>query len=219
MKKSTINKKMLLLMGPQGSGNHLFSKIFALHPDVNGWSQTLDKSEETNYFLPHYKEPFSHYWHNLELIDENIMGGKNYACVSVSIPFWIKDKFVLPPAQEFIERVRTLDIDVQVVMIGRDRNILTHQETRLRGGPTWGCALQFLKSFKELPFFVSTELLYLYRRRYVKTIGQWLDFPVADEDPRIEEILSEDTNAKYINFAKNEYLDNLMTKQQPYKDE
>ena len=218
MPKTSTNKKILLLMGPQGSGNHLFSKIFALHPEVKGWDQSLDKSEPTNYFLPHYKEPFSKYWENLDLIDENIMGGKDYASVSVSIPFWIKDKFVLPPAQDFIERVRNLGIEVQTVIIGRDRNILTHQETRLRGGPTWGCALQFLKSFREIPFFVSTELLFLYRRRYVKTIGQWLNFPVADEDSRIEEILSNDTNEKYINFAKNEFLDTLMTNQQPYKD-
>ena len=29
--------KILIITGPQGSGNHLYSKIFAMHPLVNGW--------------------------------------------------------------------------------------------------------------------------------------------------------------------------------------
>ena len=28
---------MLIVTGPQGSGNHLFAKLFNLHPEVYGW--------------------------------------------------------------------------------------------------------------------------------------------------------------------------------------
>ncbi len=30
--------KLLVVTGPQGSGNHLLAKIFNLHPKVNGWN-------------------------------------------------------------------------------------------------------------------------------------------------------------------------------------
>ena len=45
---------MLILTGPQGAGNHLFSKVFAQHPSVYGWqdltqeywSRTWQESQE-----------------------------------------------------------------------------------------------------------------------------------------------------------------------------
>ena len=46
---------LLIITGPQGSGNHLFSKLFNLHPDVYGWD--MEK-----YWVGHHTEPFSEYW-------------------------------------------------------------------------------------------------------------------------------------------------------------
>ena len=40
-------KTLAVLTGPQGSGNHLWSKIFSLHEDVFGWKSLLD-----NYWEP-----------------------------------------------------------------------------------------------------------------------------------------------------------------------
>ena len=51
--------KMIVLFGPQGSGNHLFGKIFSMHESVHGWKEALNPD---GYFIPHYKEPFNYYW-------------------------------------------------------------------------------------------------------------------------------------------------------------
>jgi hypothetical protein len=165
--------KMIVLFGPQGSGNHLFGKIFSMHESVHGWKDAL---KPDGYFIPHYKEPFNYYWNNIDKIDLDIMGGKQYAVTSISNPYI--DKWVpkVPPIYEFIEKVEGLGIEVQPVVIGRDRNILTHQQTRLRGGPTWGNMPQLIQWMKIPPFFVSQELLYLYRTLYkpkLFLIQQW----------------------------------------------
>ena len=37
-----MTKQMLIVTGPQGAGNHLWSKIFSLHPKVYGWKSLLE---------------------------------------------------------------------------------------------------------------------------------------------------------------------------------
>ena len=197
-----------MLFGPQGSGNHLFSKIFALHSDVHGWKELLDDSKEENYFIPHYKEPSSEYWHDIDNITLDIMGGKNFAVMSASVPFWNRE-LMIPPFGRIFNKLEELDIEVQPVVIGRDKTILTYQQTRLRGGPSWGSMTQVLRRFEKTPFYVSLELLYLYKKNYIRDIGKWLQFPVADNDPRIADILKEDSNQKYIVPATNPFVDKL----------
>lgn len=196
--------KMIVLFGPQGSGNHLFGKILSLHQDVHGWKDALTPD---GYFIPHYNEPFNWYWNNIDKIDLTIMNGKQYAVTSISNPYierWVPK---VPPIYDFIEKVQSIGISVQPVVIGRDQNILTHQQTRVRGGPTWGNMPQLLRWMDPPPFFVSQELLYLYRRQYMKSLSSWLDFPIAWEHPLVDEILKEDANAKYIHAADPYWLD------------
>ena len=187
--------KLIVLFGPQGSGNHLFGKIFSMHHDVHGWKDAL---KPDGYFIPHYKEPFNWYWNNIDKIDMDIMGGKQYAVTSISNPYIEKWLPKVPPIYEFIEKCESIGIEVQPVVIGRDRNILTHQQTRLRGGPTWGNMPQLIQWMKIPPFFISQELLYLYRKQYIKSLSHWLDFPLLWDDPQVDEILKEDANEKYI---------------------
>ena len=47
-------KKLLIVTGPQGSGNHLFARLFSLHPNVMGWEKLHDK-----YWVPSDEEPLS----------------------------------------------------------------------------------------------------------------------------------------------------------------
>lgn len=204
--------KILLIYGPQGSGNHLFSKIFALHDDVCGWKELLDDSKEENYFIPHYKQPNIDYWKNVDDINIDIMNGKKYAVLNASVPLWNRELMV-PPFNRMFRKLQELNIEVQPVVIGRDKTILTHQQTRLRGGPTWGVMTQVIRRLEITPFYVSLELLYLYRRNYIRDIGKWLQFPVADTDPRIDEILKEDSNQKYIVPAANPFVDKLQKTQ------
>ena len=55
-------KKMLILTGPQGSGNHMWSKIFALHPSVYGWQELVEE-----FWIGHDREPFRSEEHTSEL--------------------------------------------------------------------------------------------------------------------------------------------------------
>ena len=187
--------KMLIVIGPQGSGNHLFGKIFSLHNEVHGWKAAL---QPDGYFIPHWHEPFNEYWNDPSKITVNIMGGKQYAVTSISNPYMENFTARIPKLEEFITALAAAGIESELAIIGRDRNILDLQQRRVRGGPTWGMMQIMLNRLEEPPLFLSQELLYLYRHHYVRSLDKLLNFPTAWNDPRIEEILSEDANAKYI---------------------
>jgi hypothetical protein len=137
------------------------------------------------------------------------MGGKNYAVISASVPFWNKDQFQIPPINKLTEKLQSLDIEVQPVIIGRDKTILTNQQTRMRGGPTWGCMTQSIRWLDVTPFYVSTELVYLYKKVYLRDISKWLQFPIAYKDPRLDDILVEDSNEKYITSTTSPRVDDI----------
>ena len=60
-------KKLLIVTGPQGSGNHLFARLFSLHENVIGWESLHDK-----YWVPSDQEPFARFWvHPEELTKEH----------------------------------------------------------------------------------------------------------------------------------------------------
>jgi len=59
------------------------------------------------------------------------------------------------------------------------------------------------------PVFLSYELLHLYGRKYLETISQQLGFPIAASDPRLENILDEDTNSKYFSPVEHHPTDDL----------
>jgi hypothetical protein len=101
--------------------------------------------------------------------------------------------------------VRDCGVDVEFAVIGRDQTILNHQQTRIRTQPTLDIFLEQLKTLPE-PTFLSYELLYLYRQEYLKTLT--FSIPVAWDDSRINEILADDANAKYVHNIEHNELDN-----------
>lgn len=187
--------KMLILVGPQGSGNHLFSKILSIHQDVNGWKRALQPG---GYFIPHWEEPFNDYWNDLSLINKNIMGGKQYAMTSISSPYMRNFSPKIPDIVGFTKALEDCGIESQVVVIGRDRNILQLQQQRVRGGPTWGTMNILLNNLEIPPFYVSQELLYLYNKQYLRSLAKQLDFPIEWDSPLVDKILQQDANQKYI---------------------
>jgi len=199
--------KMIILIGPQGSGNHLFSKIFSMHDDVHGWKALL---EPDGYFIPHEKEPSNAYWNDPSKIDQSIMGGKEFAVTSISSTYMVNYKPHIPPLFQFTEQLTKHEIEYEVVAIGRDRNILDLQQRRVRGGPTWGIMPLLIRNLEKPPFFVSQELLYLYRQNYLRSLAAWLDFPIAWNDPRVEHILANDANAKYVQPCERTELDDYV---------
>jgi hypothetical protein len=194
-------KKMAILTGPQGSGNHLWSKIFSLHPDVFGWKTLLD-----NYWEAHrFSEPFCKYWKEPSKLKEFDWSTHDYFFTSISVPLGIQEKKWEPNIMTFANEVEKLDIKTQLLVIGRDQNILRHQQNRLRGESTLPLFMKQLSEFRD-PIFLSYELLYLYKQDYLKSLN--VGIPIAWNDPRVDGILLNDPNDKYVHHVKEYFLDN-----------
>jgi hypothetical protein len=201
-------KTMLIITGPQGSGNHLFSKIFALHPDVYGWNELLD-----TYWIAHKDEPFADHWNRPELLESFDWSQSNHYVTSISCPYQNVDIPTIPNYLVFIDTLRELNIDVKVAIIGRDQTILKSQQQRIRNRvslPDFIEHLDYLNSFD--PVYLSQELLYLYKEHYVANIARLLDFPVNTNDIRIKQILEQDANSKYIRDIEIQELDKYVRK-------
>ena len=194
---------MLVLTGPQGSGNHMWSKIFALHPQVSGWSALLD-----TYWIGHDHEPFADCWTDPTLLLKRNWGTYNFYVTSISVPYMNNGTPTVPDFKGFVSGVQNLGYRVKLAVIGRDKNILEHQETRVRGGITLEQAVAEYSKFAQ-PAFLSYELLHLYGRQYLQKIERELEFPIAWDSPEIDNILREDTNAKYFNQITHQPTDDL----------
>lgn len=195
---------MIILTGPQGSGNHVFSKVFALHQEVYGWKNLLN-----TYWEGHHHEPFADMWDNPVLAHDFDWDQSDYYVTSISCPFFRDGIPHIPHYAEFIENVSEY-VEVEIVIIGRDQNILEFQQERVRGTATTQYALENFESYLYENFdvhFASQELLYLYKERYLEQLSAQLDFPIAYYDTDLSEILSSDANRKYIKRAEEYWLD------------
>ena len=194
-------KTLLIITGPQGSGNHMWSKVFAGGKDVYGWQELLD-----TYWIPHDQEPFAEAWDDPTKL-KNIEF-ENYAVTSISCPYVYKGVTTIPDYESFINSARELGYEVKIAIIGRDQNIIQHQQTRVRGAPS-------IDHFKhKLPqlllqdlVFISTELLYLYGMNYLRILQSQLKFPISISQTQLDEVLAQDPNAKYIHPAQEQILD------------
>ena len=195
-----MSKQMLILTGPQGAGNHLWSKVFSLHPEVYGWKSLLE-----NYWEPHrFNEPFAEYWRDPSKLKDFDWTQSEYYFTSISVPLGIPghdaNPLWEPNLQEFKQAVEAQGIETKFAVIGRDQNILREQQTRIRTEPTLPLLL------KQLPagaVFLSYELLYLYKDEYVKSLD--VNIPV---DSDVSWLLEDDANAKYVHGVDKNELDN-----------
>jgi hypothetical protein len=191
--------KLLIITGPQGSGNHLFSKILSVHPDVYGWQMK-------SYWEGHHEEPFSNYWRHPELLDQFPWHKYQYVFTSISCPY-IKDKMPhIPNYKKFITEVEKY-ADVKIAIIGRDPTILKLQQERVRGTSTLKHFIQSIDVLLEYnPVFVSQELYQLYGNIYLQGLSQQLDFPIQSQP------IHDDANAKYIKAVDEQPLDKEVKK-------
>jgi hypothetical protein len=111
----------------------------------------------------------------------------------------------MPDIQGFAATVLGCGVEVEIAVVGRDQTILTNQQTRIRTQPTLPMFLEQLSKISD-PTFLSYELLYLYKQDYLKSLR--LNIPVAWDDSRINEILADDANAKYVHNIEHNELDN-----------
>jgi len=196
-------KKLLILTGPQGSGNHLWTKIFSDNENVKGWNRILN-----DYWASHRSEPFTKIWKMPELFDRGKWEDGLYV-TSRSVPFGIDKQWSNPDFDTFMTKAKENGFIVKIGIIGRDQNILKCQQERVKYNTTYH---QMLNAYDDMlykydPIFLSTELLYLYKRRYLNQVSQLLDFPVNISDDKLNFLLDDDCNKKYVVPIKKHWLD------------
>jgi len=196
-------KKLIILTGPQGAGNHLFSKCFATSHDIGGWKDLLSV-----YWQGHHHEPFNDVWQSNRSLNINDFDGFDYWVTSVSIPYIKNGQLELPHIFDFYNSAVSLGVDVKIGVISRDKNILELQQTRVRGTPTLS---QFIDYFydHQLPMhYLSHETLILHKAKYMNYVCNLFDFPSINIT-KINKILeTSNTNKKYIKDIDTYWLDN-----------
>jgi len=193
------SKKLLIITGPQGSGNHLFSKVFSYHPDVKGW----DFGGE--YWIPSDEEPFAGCW--IEPDKTKSMLTKDYMVANVSVPFVFDGVKQIPQIQEVVYEAQDAGYEVKVCIVTRDRTINEEQQLRVRKEVTLPTALQYYYNLDATIEFISHESLYLYGGAYLKWLSKVLDFPIAYSDERLLKDIKENQNAKYVKHVEEHWLD------------
>lgn len=202
-------KRLLIITGPQGSGNHLFSRLLSLHPEVAGWEELLDQ-----YWVPSDQEPFAAYWREPGLLIPDIFDHKDYHLANVSCPFFFDGVRLVPKILEVARRASSFGVRVQIGIIVRDQNINQMQQMRVRKMHTTPIAQQYYYEHL-LPsefdvHFIDHEAFFLHTTHYLRYLERILDFPVAWQDPEILRFITEDANHKYIKYVDEHWLDDLI---------
>lgn len=201
-----MKRKLLIITGPQGSGNHIFSRVFSLHEDVCGWEDLLN-----HYWVPSDQEPFARYWVEPSVIESDVFDINKFHLANVSVPFFFDGKRYVPKILEVAQRVKSFGIDVEIAIVVRDRNINELQQQRVRKTVTMPIAQGYYYTElldSEFPVhFLDTEALFLHREHYLKWISKTLDFPIAHDNSDVFKYLTEDPNKKYVKYVDEYWLD------------
>jgi hypothetical protein len=199
-------KKLLIITGPQGSGNHFFSRVFSTHPEVGGWKSLLDE-----YWVPSDLEPFAEYWVYPERLTAEHFAEHDYWLANVSVPFVYDGVRQVPKILEVAERARSFGIDVQIAIIVRDQNINSEQQQRVRKEVTLPIAQEYyyntILSSDFSVHFLDNEAFFLHREYYLKWASKLLGFPIDWTNPDIFKFIDQDPNAKYVKYVEEYWLD------------
>lgn len=211
-------KKLLIVTGPQGSGNHLFSRLLSNHNDVNGWEELSYK-----YWVPSDQEPFAEYWVTPDKLTIEHFYGKDYHLANVSCPFFYDGVRYVPKILEVAERAKSFGIDVQIAIIVRDQNINKLQQLRVRKEHTTPIAQDYYYNTllnSDFPVhFLDHEAFFLHKEHYLKWVSKIIDFPIST-GPEILKFIEEDANSKYVQYVQEYWLDEVVLNGcQPTRDE
>jgi hypothetical protein len=198
-------KKLLLLTGPQGSGNHIFSRIFSMHSHVRGWDAILD-----NYWVPTDEDFFAQYFVNPSELKAEFFENDDYFVTDISCPFVYDGKITIPKINEFIEKVKSFGVEVIVCVIVRDEHINTEQQKRLRGKRTLDIALDVYSKLNCEINYLSLESLFLHKEKYLKWIQKIISFPLDINNTNLFKYLEESPNKKYVSYVDKYWLDDIV---------
>ena len=202
-------KKLLIVTGPQGSGNHLFSRILSLHPTVSGWTEMLD-----NYWVPSDQEPFAEYWVDPTKLTAEVFDHADYHMANVSCPFFFDGTRYVPKILEVAERAKSFGVEVAIAIVVRDQNINQLQQLRVRKEHTTPIAQDYYYNHlipSEFPVhFLDHEAFFLHKEHYVQWLGKVLNFPVETNPEKLMKFISEDANHKYVKYVDEHWLDEVI---------
>jgi hypothetical protein len=213
-------KKLLILTGPQGSGNHLFSRVFSAHPDVSGWEELL-----TKYWVPSDQEPFAEYWLDPDKLLPDDFLLYDYYVANVSCPFFFNGMRYIPDILGVANKIKSFGIEVEIAIIVRDQNINRVQQERVRGEHTTPLAQAYYYSqlmTSDFPVhFLDHEAFFLHKEYYLKWVAKVLNFPIAyDDHETIMRFISDDANHKYVKSIDEYWLDaEVLAGCKPTRDE
>lgn len=200
---ATQNKRLLILTGPQGSGNHVLSRVFSWHPKVRGWDAL-----KNNYWVPSDQEPFAEFWVYPERLTSEHFQGNEFFFANVSAPFFYDGKRQLPKIHEVAERAQDFGVEVVIGIVTRDKNINMQQQDRVGGDITWGEALYYYRQHLLQNFechFISHETFFAWHVDYLLYLSQLLKFPV--DITRSMDMIDHNPNRKYIKVVDEHWLD------------
>jgi hypothetical protein len=204
--KDTQDKKLLIVTGPQGSGNHLFSRLLSLHPDVLGWEELKHK-----YWVPSDQEPYADYWVDPAKLPADHFAGYQYHLANVSCPFMYDGVRCVPKILEVARLAAGYGIAVQIAIIVRDQNINAEQQRRVRGEVTTPISQQYYyNTLLESEFsvhFLDHEAFFLHKHHYLKWVSKLLDFPVESDPEKVNLFIDKDANHKYVKYVEEYWLD------------
>jgi hypothetical protein len=198
-------KKLLILTGPQGAGNHLFAKCFIHSSLIGGWQELTSK-----YWAGHHTEHFFPVWSGARALSLTDFKDYDYWVTSISVPYIDNNKEQIPDVVNFVKQATELGIDIQIGIITRDKNILELQQSRVRGKSTLDKFMSVLNSIDQAKLsyhFLSHESLVLHELRYVNYLNKLFNFPTISKYE-----LNSNANKKYIKYVDKYWLDDEVKK-------
>ena len=200
---------LTIMTGPQGAGNHLFSKALGQNKHIWLWPELQHK-----YWEGHDMEPFAEYWKNPKLLSKFDWTLSSYYVTSISCPYFDGGVETVPNYQEFVKHASEY-ANIQFLIIGRDSTVLEHQQHRVRGKHTTPMFNEqlpvIIENYKSI--FASHELLYLYGLPYLQQLEKELGLmpnELTTTDAKLKDILRTNTNRKYINDIDSNWLDDII---------
>ena len=183
---------VLLLTGPQGSGNHIWSKVLTTWADGEYW-------------VGHKDEPHSHLWTDIEQwYDHNF--SDTHTIISVSCPFAVKGITSYPDITRWREIMRERGIPHEVAVITRDKTINNFQNERVRPVNNYINSINFLNKI-EVDCFLSTETLLIYKDKYLDLLNKQLEIPLDYDKFKVDNVVSQSFNEKYVTYIEDYPLD------------
>jgi hypothetical protein len=176
--KNSSNKRLVIITGAQGSGNHLVSRLLSLHPDVQGWDKLLDE-----YWVPSDEEPLAKFF--VEPDQLTVDDISKFTVCNVSYPFIYDGVKTYPKIRELAEHARSLGVDVTLLIVTRDATINKLQQERVRGYVAYDEAIKYYSKlmsqdaflFKDM-HFVSHETIFAMPNDYMRYLRDLLQFPI-----------------------------------------